>query len=126
MPHIVDTLEAVDVPGGDKLEPLSRFQQMLRKLYEQLARVINGGISFGDSLNSISDNIDGVWITVTTPVAANTDFVVTHNLGRVPNGWSVAMQNLAASIYLGSVPATITDLTLRASVSSVTIRLFIF
>jgi hypothetical protein len=125
MPHVVDTLEDIRVPGGVK-EPLGRFQQMLRKLYEQLARVMNGGISFGDSAQSLSDNIDGVWLSTTTPAGADTNFTLTHNLGRLPNGWIVAMQNKAGSVYLGSVAATTTQLTLRCSVASVAVRLFIF
>lgn len=125
MPHVVDTLEDVRVPGGPN-EPLGRFQQMLRKLYEQLARVVNGGISFGNSLHSLPDNIDGVWLSTTTPAGANTDFTLTHNLGRVPSGWIVAMQDKAASVYFGGVAATTTELTLRCSVASVAVRLFIF
>lgn len=125
MPRIVDTLEHVPVPGKPN-EPLPRFQKMLRKLYEQLARVINGGVSFGDSANSLSDNIDGIWSSTTTAGVANTDFTVTHNLGRVPSGWIVAMQDKAASVYLGSVAATSTAITLRCSVATVAVRLFIF
>jgi len=125
MPHVVDTLEDIKVPGPPE-EPLQRFQKMLRKLYEQLARIVNGQISFGDSLNSISDNIAGTWVSTTTPAVANTDFTVVHNLGRLPSGWIVAMQDKAASVYLGATLATTTDLTLRCSVASVAVRLFIF
>lgn len=125
MPYVVDTLEAVKVPGLPT-EPLPRFQQMIRKLYEQLARIVNGQISFGDSLNSISDNIAGTWVSTTTPAVANTDFTVVHNLGRLPSGWIVAMQDKAASIYLGTLPSTETELTLKCSVASVAVRLFIF
>lgn len=123
MPKVPYTLEHVDVPVT---EPLGSFAKMLRKIYEQAARIINGQLSFGDSNNSISDNIAGTWVKTTTPAGANTNFTVTHNLGYLPNGWIVAMQDKAASIYLGSIPATLTELTLKCSVASVAVRLFIF
>lgn len=125
MPHVVDTLEHVAVPGRPN-EPLPQFQRMLRKLYEQLARVINGGISFGDGGNEVSDNIDGVWENVADTGAADTDFTVTHNLGRIPNGWLSVEQDKAGIYYLGSVTATETEITLKCSVANVAVRLFIF
>ncbi len=125
MPHVVDTLEHVAVPGRPN-EPLPMFQKMLRKLYEQLARVINGGISFGDGVNELPDNIDGAWDNVADTGAANTNFTVVHNLGRIPNGVLAVQQNKAGVYYLGSVSATTTDITLKCSVANVAVRLFIF
>lgn len=125
MPYIVDTLEHVAVPGKEN-EPLPMFQKMLRKLYEQLARVINGGISFGDGLNEISDNINGIWSNVADTGTANTDFTIVHNLGRIPNGWLSVEQDKAGIYYLGSVAATTTEITLKCDTANVAVRLFIF
>jgi hypothetical protein len=52
------------------------------ELYEWYAK-LNGRISLGSRPNSWSGHLDGEWIDVVVP-AANTDFPVTHNLGRVP------------------------------------------
>jgi hypothetical protein len=125
MPHVVDTLENIRVPGP-ATEPLTLFQRMLRKIYEQLARVVNGQISFGDGVNEFSDNIDGVWANTTTPVGANTDFTIAHNLGRIPNGWLVVNQDANGVYFLGTVAPTTTEITLQCDKSSVTVRLFIF
>ena len=122
MPQIAYTFDAQpttppETPG------LSRFGQMLRKLYEQLARVINGRISFGNG--STPDNIAGVWAAVLDTGAANTDFVITHNLLYIPQGWLLIRQSKAGILYLGSVPPTKTQITLRCSVANDSILIFI-
>lgn len=100
------------------------FVNMLRRIYERLARVVNGQISFGDGINA--DNIDGVWVSVTTPGVANTDFTITHNLSRVPVGYLPVTKSAATDIYTGSVAATATQLTLRATGTNVDVLFFIF
>jgi hypothetical protein len=103
---------------------LVRFGQLLQKMWRNLALIVNGQISFGDGVNR--NNIDGVWANLTTPVAPNIDFTVTHNLGRLPVGYLVTYKDRAVDVYTGSVAATNTTLTLRATVASAAIRLFIF
>jgi len=100
-----------------------RFRATLDRVYYQLARVLNGRVSFGNGVDR--DNIDGVWITVTTPAVGDTDFTVTHNLGRLPVGYWLMQSDLPSLIYDGSVAATITQLTLRNATDSATIVLFI-
>jgi hypothetical protein len=103
---------------------LDNFVQMLKNVYQNLVTVINGNIGFGDGTNA--DNISGAWATVITPGTPNTDFVITHNLGRVPVGYLIMIKNAAVDVYTGSTGATKTQITLRATVASVTIKLFIF
>lgn len=95
----------------------------VRKAHELLARAINGRLSFGDGVER--DNLDGEWISVTTPATPNTDFVVTHNLGRLPVGYWLMRKSAACDIYTGGTAATVTQLTLRATVASVDVVLFI-
>lgn len=122
MPHALSTFDfqpkAPPESGG-----LVRFASMLRKLYEQLVRIVNGNMSFGNGLTP--DNIAGVWATVTTPVAPNTDFTITHNLLYVPVGFIVMNQSVAGVIYKGSVAWSKTTITLRCNVASDTILIFI-
>lgn len=106
------------------IEWQKNFVNMLRRIYERLARVVNGQISFGDGINA--DNIDGVWASTTTPGVAGTDFVITHNLGRIPVGYIPVTKSAATDIYTGSVPATATQLTLRATGTNVAVKCFIF
>ena len=102
---------------------LNSFVQMLVKIYKNLVAVINGKIGFGDGTNA--DNIDGVWVGIVTPVTPNTDLLVTHNLGRIPVGYVAMTKNAACDLYNGSVAPTTTQITLRATGSSVIIKLFI-
>ena len=95
----------------------------LRSNWQKLQNVVNAHIGFGDGINA--DNIDGVWATVVTPLVANTDFTITHNLGRVPVGYIPMSKTAATDIYTGSVSATTTTLTLRATGTGVTVNLFI-
>ena len=117
VPNTLDLVEVTEHPW------FSRFAMMLRRIYEQVSQAINGRISFGNG--TTPDNIDGVWISVTTPGTANTDFTVTHNLGRVPVGYIVMRKSAAVDVYTGSVAATTTQLTLRATVISVDVVIFV-
>jgi len=126
MPKVPWTLDHTGLPGNIKPEePLGSFVKLLRKLWEQMARIVNGGLAFGDGINGIQDNIDGMWINVATPGAANTNFTVTHNLGRIPTGYIVMRKDATCDIYDGSVAATVTQLTLKSTATGVNVRLFI-
>src|SRR6266404_8746556 len=102
---------------------LSDFVQMLKTVYQNFIQVLNGNIGFGDG--TIPDNINGSWINVVAPVAPNTDFTVNHNLGRLPVGYWIMQKDRATDVYTGSVAATATQLTLRATVASAVLRIFI-
>src|SRR6266403_1108071 len=102
---------------------LNDFVQMLKTVYQNFVQILNGNIGFGDGTNL--DNINGSWINVVAPVGANTDFTVNHNLGRLPVGYLVMQKDRACDVYTGSVGATLTQLTLRATVASAVLRLFI-
>ncbi len=95
----------------------------LKRQYEEIARALNGRVGFGDGTDS--ENIEGTWISVTTPGTPNTDFTVTHGLDRLPAGYLVMVKAAAVDIFDGSVAATISQITLRATVGSVAIKLFI-
>ena len=100
-----------------------KFGDSVRNFAERLAFIVNGHVGFGDGTNH--DNIDGAWVTAMTPLVVNTDFVVVHNLGRIPVGCLVMAKDAACDVYTGSVAATASNLTLRATVAGVTVRLFI-
>jgi hypothetical protein len=102
---------------------LSSFGSLLQKMWRNISLVVNGLINFGDGTNK--NNIDGVWANLTAPAAPNTDFTVTHNLGRIPAGYWLMEKDRAVDVYTGSVGATSSQITLRATVASAVIRLFI-
>jgi hypothetical protein len=122
MPHILPTFD-FQPKAPAETTGVVRFSSMLRKLYEQLARTLNGLVSFGNGITR--DNIDGEWATVPNTGAANTDFTVTHNMLRLPIGYILMDADRAVSIYNGSVPRTTTTITLRANVANASIVLFI-
>jgi len=119
MPRILYT---VDYTPMDPPE-LKKWSLMIRKLYEQLARVVNGLISFGNGQSR--DNIDGEWVSTTTPATPDTDFTVTHNLMRLPVGFLVMNQSVAGIVYQGSLPSTTSTMTLRCSEASDNILIFV-
>jgi|SRR5712664_1479638 len=119
MPHILSTLDYT--PKDEK--QVRPWTMMVRKLYEQLARVLNGLVSFGNGLSR--DNIDGEWAVIPDTGAANTNFTVTHNMLRLPVGYILMDSDRAVSIYNGSVARTTTTITLKASVANASVTLFI-
>jgi hypothetical protein len=121
------TLELTNLPQPQ--DPWSKaFATMLNKIWVFSANVINNHISFGDGNHSQSDNVDGKWVTTTTPAVANTDFNVLHNLGRVASG-VILMQakDAATDIYVSpSDPGTsTTQIIMRATAGSVLVVLFV-
>lgn len=122
MPHALYTLDfqpttPPETPG------VVRYSKMIRKLYEQLVRIVNGQLSFGNGIKP--DNIAGAWGAVADTGAANADFTVTHNLLYVPVGFIVINQSKAGVVYQGSVAWTTTTITLRDSVANDKILIFI-
>src|SRR5271170_4558808 len=101
----------------------SSFILMLANIYKNLAQAFNGQIGFGDGTNA--DNINGSWINVTTPPTPNTDFVVNHNLNRIPVGYLVMQKNQACDVFTGSVASTKSQITLQGSVGNTVLKLFI-
>ncbi len=114
MSQIGETLEFS--PNSDRWATLQRAWQLF-------ARSFNNSVGFGDGTHR--DNIDGNWVTVVTPVAVNTNFTINHTLNRVPVGYLPMQKSAACDVYTGSVAGTKTQLTLRATVGGVTLKLFI-
>lgn len=119
MPHILYTLDYTPQEPPE----LKKWSIMVRKLYEQLARVVNGLISFGNGI--ARDNIDGEWAAVADTGAADTDFTITHNMLRIPVGWIAMNQTKAGVLYKGSVAWTKTTITLKCNVANDSILIFI-
>lgn len=112
----------LDIAGhqGDKL------WQRVRQLYEKLAQAINGNVEFGNPTSGPA-NIRGVWSSVVTPGAANTDFTITHNLGRPCVGYIIMTKNAACDVYTSPTAngAPNTTVILRATVATVALTIFL-
>jgi hypothetical protein len=111
------------LPVRPEPQQVSNFATMVQKNWRNLTNVVNGNIGYGDGTNS--DNINGRWISVTSPSTPNTDFVVDHNLERIPVGYHVMMKSASCDVYTGSTAPTSSQLTLRATVGSVALSIFV-
>jgi hypothetical protein len=98
------------------------------KTLDRMYRIFRGNVSYGNLNHSDEGrNIDG-WpvVGVITPGAINTEFAVTHGLGRIPVGFHVVNKNKSVDIYQSTTPWTKTTIYLKASVITATVTLFIF
>ena len=88
-----------------------------------LEKTLNNNVEFGGVANQ--QNIKGTWLSVTAPATPDTDFTVNHNLGTLPTGVHIMQKDMACDVYTGSVPATKSAITLRATAASAVLSLFI-
>jgi hypothetical protein len=109
MPHIVSTLEFA-------ARAKDRTWQMMTRVYEQAARVINGSINIGRGWNStftdpttkqivqnvaqplIRDNQQGALVYCTF-AAANTNTSIQHKLGYIPRCYIPLWKAVACDVY---------------------------
>lgn len=117
----------VPVQLKDPPRPTEKWWMSLQQIYQLVAKALNGNIEFGN-LQSGPVNINGVWAPVMTPVGVNTDFIVTHNLGRTAFSYLVASKNAACDVYTSPTVngSPNTQIILRATGSSTTLILFLF
>ena len=120
MTKVVHTIDRFPPTGVDQESKSWMFR--VRKVYEQLAIAFNGLIGFGDGTNR--ENINGNWVSFATPGVANTDFTITHNLGRIAVGYIIMSKTATCDLYNGSIAGTKTQITLRATVPGVNINVF--
>lgn len=96
-----------------------------KRFYESLQKIFKGNISYGHGIGGQDQNIEGMMVDVPTTGLINTEFVVTHNLGRIPLFYDVKYINAACSIYDSGTPWTITKAFFKCSVANIHTRLFI-
>lgn len=88
---------------------------------ERLAKVLNGNVNFGSTMNNTDQdqNMNAWKATGTSPVAANTDFTIQHKLGRIPLT-IVGQDTKDGSVLFRSptTPWTKTTITLRSTGAS--------
>jgi hypothetical protein len=100
----------------------------LTVVLHDMYKALRGRISYGGlTQNGLqTDNIDGAYGTTSNSGAANTEFVVTHNLNRVPVGFHVIRQNGAGSFYDSGTTWTATQIFLKCSAANLSATFFIF
>lgn len=94
-------------------------------------QVINGGLDFGVSTQTdpgqYTGNMSGQWVNVQSPVTPNTQFSVSHTLGRIPSMYFYNVDQAAIVYQLPNTgsPWTTTKVFLKCNVASVNIRIFL-
>lgn len=99
-------------------------------LYQAIVNIItrlNGKIDLGTGENQeLTGNVIGVCVDVLTPPIADTDFIVYHNLGYVPQRAIVVNKDRFADIKVSPTQTQDTKtFTLRCSVASATLKIWI-
>jgi len=98
---------------------LTKFVEEIKQAWQNLFFVLNGNVSFGDGVNT--DNINGVWATANSAIG---NFVINHNLGRVPTGYFIVKSTAFEVVKF--VSATNTQITLAGQNGGSALTLFIF
>lgn len=95
-------------------EEIMRFGQSIRA-------ILNRGIRF-------EDNFDCRLVTVTTDATPDTETAVAHTLGKVPTGYILIGKDLAGDVYTstGGTAWTTTNIYVKCTVASVTVKLIVF
>lgn len=80
--------------------------------------ILDGGIS-------VADNMDVSIITYTSDATPGTQTTVAHGLGKTPTGYIPISKDKAADVY-NTAAADNTNLYLKCSVASATVKLLVF
>lgn len=101
------------------------------KVLKDVYKALRGNISYGRQSNTLStglatDNIDGAFGVTSDTGLADTQFVITHNLNRIPIGFHTIKTNKACSMYASGTGWTDTQIFLKCNVANVSATFFIF
>lgn len=106
----------------------SLMAQAVTSAIRTLLGKMNGKISFGNGIPGYrAGNVDAAYWDVLTPSVGDTEFIVRHDLGRVPVGYQVVRADRSVNIYDSSYGSwTDTLMYLKASVASASVKLMIW
>lgn len=118
-----------------KAKEFAPVKKAFTDAWGDITRAVNGRLNFGspqDQSKKLTGNLDGTWpgtlaggYTILTP-AANVEFTVTHNLGRIPTGYDVKGRDQAAIVYDSRrANWTTKQMFLKCNVAGVNLILFV-
>lgn len=97
-----------------------------RYMSEQNAKVLAGNVSFGSTAtNTGQDQNIERWLATGTTDGADTEFSITHQLGRIPIGIIVIRTNKAGVFYDSGTTWTKTTIFLKCNTATVTFTLLV-
>jgi hypothetical protein len=110
---------AIFTENQESLRPFDRdMVTVLGNSSQNLKALLDQGLSF-------LDNIDCRFVTFTSDVVAGAEFTVAHTLGKTPTGYFPVIKDKPADLYNTTSPDK-TNLYLKCSVASATIKLLVF
>ena len=102
---------------------LTQFERDLIKallnLETNLKGILNRGINF-------RENIDCATVDFTSSATPNAENTVAHTLGKIPTGYIVVGKDKAGDLYNGTSAWTGSNVFLKCSVASVTLKIIVF
>ena len=113
------------LPRSDKdlLLWAREFITLVGDAFRSHSFALNGNLGFGDG--TFYDNIKGKWVEYTTNATPDTEDTVVHDLGVIPAGFLVMLPPKSGYLYNGSTTWTTTNLYLKCSAASQTVRIFV-
>lgn len=112
----------------DPIRPIHIGETNYPRVLDRTHDILNGGISIGSVVSgqSVRGNLDNIIIPVTAPNIANTEFVLTHNLNRIPTGARIVSMNVAAIIYESGTPWTTSQVFLKCNFANAVLKVEVF
>jgi hypothetical protein len=102
---------------------MDSFVSTVSDVLAEHAKVINGGLGFGDGIDY--DNLMGKWISYTTNSTKDTEDTLTHNLGAIPIGFILLKPPTSGAINRGATTWTTSRLYLQCSAAAQTAEIFV-
>ena len=86
---------------------------------ERLAKVLNGNVSYGATMVNGQNDINlNIWKAHGTSPAANTEFTITHSLGRIPITIVGQDTNNGGLLYRSTTPWSKTQIFLKCTTAT--------
>jgi hypothetical protein len=96
-----------------------------KRFIEDIYKLVQRNISFGTQVNGGDQNIAGQMVEIANTGTANTQFTVTHNLGRIPLYYDVKYINGNGVVYDSGTAWTKTQAFFKCSLANAKVRLFV-
>ena len=107
-------------------------QNNYERVHDRTHDILNGNVDLG-SISGVGTGAIGVQgnlslaqVGATSPGAANTDFPVTHNLGRIPTGFLVTNRSAPCHVYGGGTSWTTSQIFVKCDTINVLLNFIIF
>ena len=96
-----------------------------KRFVEDIFKLTNRNISFGQTVNGLDQNISGMMIEIADSGAANSSITLIHNLGYVPKFYDIKYSNLATQVFDYGTTWTTTKIFLASSTAHTKLRIFV-